>query len=808
MPSKFDRLRAGEVVEIEPGRKGRLNNESKSFETSDGRTMYVGDDPDFYPADDNALAYSREKESLQRDIKKTPAGEFLFQFGNQGIAGSAKDWINKFTQKGDDYTRTKQVSADVSQQISEQSPWTSGAATAASFIPDIALTRGMSALKAAPALTAAHAGPRIIEEPTQVAGEALTSAAGGYLIDKGANALNRIAQRRGQVRALPAQQEAVNQANIAQKDQFNALKQNTKGINDARLQQYQADLNKRQNTILQEQNAYEQRKLQRDTEVIRLKNKAEMEKAQRSATAAQAEADYQAAKQTADLENKNMAEKFKLDQAQYQQALKDLPELQRKAQQEYSANVIKNAEAISNAFPKESRIFSSQFGTNQFIEDSIQKSGLAGSREANQASRILKSIFPEGEILTSSELAARYKALEGAIQKSSPEVKEILNGFKSHIGDRIPSILSDNLAYTRIIPSLKKQVEKDVSAVLDAMQLSEIGIASRSYLKNRAMASLNQLFREISPQEFMQKMQSGQIREMILKGIIKPNDFSLEGALSNLKPAKGAMALTREELQKMGVNLQTPSQVKYEEFSNLFSNKLDKALAKSELKMLGTDADAATRLGSKVNKTFGTAEPVPAPLSPIAPEPVPGPVLPAPLPPVGATQLPPPVAPPVAPPLPGKPNLMVEPIAPNPIPEPTLPQAQGFAQRAGDFLEQPLLSGGGPGVLNNPLVKLGGLKYLLGKGAMPAEAAYLAMRGLTSPTTGGQIARMSFKQGGIQAIDMWAQKYPSYSNGILQSPQDRRSLTKEIEDDSEIPIEQKAVIQSKINRGKPLQDKL
>jgi len=79
---------------------------------------------------------------------------------------------------------------------------------------------------------------------------------------------------------------------------------------------------------------------------------------------------------------------------------------------------------------------------------------------------------------------------------------------------------------------------------------------------------------------------------------------------------------------------------------------------------------------------------------------------------------------------------------------------------------------------------------------------------LTSPTAAGEAVRASFKQAGIQAIDMWAQKYPSYHNGILENPQERRSLTKEVEDDSEIPIEQKAIIQSKINRGKPLQDRL
>jgi hypothetical protein len=129
-----------------------------------------------------------------------------------------------------------------------------------------------------------------------------------------------------------------------------------------------------------------------------------------------------------------------------------------------------------------------------------------------------------------------------------------------------------------------------------------------------------------------------------------------------------------------------------------------------------------------------------------------------------------------------------------------------MGERAGDLLEQNLM--GGRTLTNNPITKLAGLKYVLGKATLPAEAAYLGMKGLTSPTAAGEMARMSFKQGGIQAIQSWAQKYPSYQNGILQNPQERRSLTKEIEDDSEIPLEQKAILQSKINRGKPLQERL
>ena len=156
-------------------------------------------------------------------------------------------------------------------------------------------------------------------------------------------------------------------------------------------------------------------------------------------------------------------------------------------------------------------------------------------------------------------------------------------------------------------------------------------------------------------------------------------------------------------------------------------------------------------------------------------------------------------------------NLAAQPPVPTPNtftpqPEPTLPTPQGSAEHAGDFLERNLF--GGNTLTNNPLTKLAGLKYLAGKAALPIEAAYVGAKSLTSPTIGGQVARMGFRQGGIQAIEALAQKYPSYNNGVLENPLERRSLTKEIENDQEIPIEQKAIMQSKINRGQPLSSNL
>jgi hypothetical protein len=165
-------------------------------------------------------------------------------------------------------------------------------------------------------------------------------------------------------------------------------------------------------------------------------------------------------------------------------------------------------------------------------------------------------------------------------------------------------------------------------------------------------------------------------------------------------------------------------------------------------------------------------------------------------------------------PSPVKPQMVESPqspIAQNFIPDqaPSLPVAEGGAERLGDFFEKPLLQG--KGNMNN-LLKLGALKYALGSAAVPLEAgaaaAYGAGKLLTAPGQVGQAARLSFKTAGIEAIQAMAEKYPSYHDGILENPQERRSLTKEIENDSEIPIEQKAIIQSKVNRGKSIFERL
>jgi hypothetical protein len=818
MVSVFDRLRSGEAVDIGKGRKGRLNPETKTLETSEGRRIYVGDDPDFYPVNENALKLSREKESLERDIARAPqgAGDFLYQFGQQGIAGAAKDWVNKIIMKGDDYTRRKQAEQEISQRVSERSPYASAGSTLASFGPDIALTSGMSAAKAVPALTTMHAGPRILEEPVQVAQEAAIGSAGGYLIDKGAAFLNRVAQRRAQSRAMPqlqaeaeqrnlAGQQATNEMNAATKQRYGTMNQLIKSENAQIIRDHEMELLNRKNQMIDAQNVYENAKTARDSQIIKLKSDYEIAKANRSADMGKLESEYKAAKVAAEEEEKRLNAQYQLAQRQYKEAIKKAPELQRQAQKEYSENVIKQADRIRSSFPKDAKISTSEINATAFIEDLIQQTGKLNTPEGMQASRLLKSLYPEGETLTAAEFAARYKSIEDAIQRASPETKMLLNEFKAHLGDRIPSILADNIAFNRVVPSLEKQFEKELEGILKKFGRRS-GFATPEQLIALAKQNSKTYFNNLTPTNFMEKMRNGDLRKQFMDQVLSAWDLFPPAQIS---PGKKAMQLGKGEM----ANFPIPAlyQEQFGRLQNEIDAKIANALAKSEIKIMGIETDVARKLGASVSKTQGLADTLPAPIPPSFPQSVPIPPMPEPLPPVRAPQIPEPIAPPQQPPLPARPQMIEEMVAPSPAsfsPEslPNLPPAQGMGEQMGDLLEKNLM--GGKGMVNNPIAKLAGLKYLLGKAALPLEAGYVGMQAMTSPGAAGRALRTTFERGGIEGLDIMARRYPSYRNGILESPQDRRAFSKEIEDDSSIPLGEKALLQSKVNRGKSLFDRI
>lgn len=811
MPSKFDRLRAGEVVDIEPGRKGRLNLKDKTFETSDGRKTYVGDDEDFFPSSQEKLLHSREKEAIERGIKQSPTGEFGFQFSESGAVGGIKDWGSRFVNKGEEYLRKKRARQEVSERISEESPWTSMAAKTAEIIPEVLTTKGMTATKALPLLTGLSAGSRVLDEPGRVAGEMAGATIGGVLLDKGGKLLNSISERRGAVRALPAQQEAaraqnvagkaaMDQSNLAKGQQYSAEKLKVKNENALREHQFKVDLDERANRLQEHKNEIKQKKIDRDIEVERIKNEK-----------GTWEAEDKLGIEKRDQEIKRMEQEYELKNQQYKEDLRKHPELKRKAQEEHSQNVQKSVDEIVNTIPKETKINSDLIGVGDFIGEKIAPTPMAGTREAAQVSKILKSLFPEGESFTAKDLGKKYGLLEDAIKDSHPAVADYLSRFKEHLGERIPSIVKDNTIHSKLMPILAKQIEKDIAEAVKKISLpfSKNNAATRNAIAIKANDNLRRLLQEIGPENFAKKLQSGEITKMFNKGILTADDLLISAGVNNaakLRKSGEFDVLIKPSLNKAHKN-----------FVNDINRGIEESLYKNDFKAMELGANAEKRLGESLKKTFGMAPPIEPPIAPHAPG---SPQNPHPPEYVAPQRTPSPEPPEVqetvfSEPRPTRPAPIPEPGEPSygrfkETAEPQLPPAQGFAQHAGDFLEKPPMGGlmGGRDLVNNPLVKLSGLKYLLKGAAMPSAAAYAGLKGLTSPTTGGALARMTFKQGGIQAIVSWAQKYPSYHDGVLENPQERRSLTREIEDDPDMPLEQKAIIQSKVNRGKPLEGNL
>jgi len=819
MVGKRESLRQGQAVEMQPGVSGRLNFQDQTLELSNGTVLPISDADkrDLFPANEGVRKLAQEKEEIERGIKSTTGGEFFHQLGQSAGIGGIKDWTQRLMLSGDEYLRRKQAEAEVSQRISQESPYTSGAATVASFVPDLVATRGMSALKAAPLLTGVAAGSRVLDEPLEVAGEAAISAGGGFLLDKATNFLNKVAARRAASRAMPQEIQNVQQQNLAgaskvaqsnleQKQAFNVLQERVKNENSALLHQYNLELADRQNRMIQAKNSYESAKSAREAEVFRLKNEYETAKVQRSADAARLKNEYETARATAQQEEKMLNEQYNLAQKQYQQTLKDMPRLQKEAQKEYSENVLRNVKDIEKRFPKDAKVYSSQIGANNFVNESINTTGLAGSAEGRQASRIITSLFPEGETLTVKELGNRYRAIEEAIQRSSPEVQGVLSQFKQYLGERLPVMIEDSVSYQRVIPLLRKYLEKDVISTLEGIR--GIDKATIANIRNNAANTL----KNIDSNNFVSRLQNGDLSRQIIAEMAPLESFIPQLSKADLdKISKAANKKSAAGWEQAYKNILENGRRQQQAFIDGLTKQLNNKLARYEIKAMQMGRKGSSLAGESIPNTYGLAAPVEPPLPPTAPT---APAMPQPMaeiPPVAAPQFPPPIAPPAELPIPAKPVMKGEPIAPipqtfTPMAEPALPPAQGIAQRLGDQLEQPL----GPKANLNNFAKLGLLKYALGKAAAPIEGAavagYGALKALTAP--GAQGLRTSFKQAGVAAIEQMAKKYPSYNNGILESPQDRRSLTREIEDDPEIPPEQKALLQSKVNRGKRLSDRL
>lgn len=767
--SKIEALRRGDTIEDTPGVYARLNPEKKSIEYSTGETSYIGNNENYFPSSEQSRKASLEREKIEDEIKRFPlgAGELAYQFGQKGsFSGGLGDIVDRVTNPNEDYLAKKSAKQQVSSRISNESPITSGVATAASFIPDIMGTKGMSATKAAPMLTVAGAGSRAYDEPGQVAGEALLAGGAGFILDKGMKVLSKTASRRGASRKVAQEAEEVGVRNLAgaeaseaeslaKREAFKREAGFVERENQAQRHQYNLDSTARENEMIQARNAYENARVTNSAEREALKN------------------EYQQAQQS------------------YNQALSSMPEQQRMAQQQISERASKYYDSVVNQIPKDSTISTSGFAVEEFIDSNINKGIYANTKEGREASKIISSMFGESENLTGQELATRLRAFDTIIERSPRETQVILDQFKRTMGRNVGREIASDVLHREMVPILRNSVKADVKSAFSNFKPSKDLGFSRKELVKVTSDGVENAIAEMSPQQLAEKLRAGTLVEDVMERTLPRKRF-----IRGEYPKEGVQYLKDSGIGRVvqGDIVQAQTN-QYNKLYNELASRIEESIANAEMKASQSASKARQITNRRFREAYGVAEPVQAPMKPVEPSYPQAPQAP---------QQPPSIPQPVPQ---GMPQ---QPISTPFIPEqaPTLPTAQGGAEVAGDFLERPLtemIKGKGFGDFGT-LGNLAKLNYLMSGKGFPAGAAYGALKGATSPTAMGEAFRGGMQMGGLAGIvSQISSSFQSYDRGVLTDPQERKMVVAQIESDPDVGIEDKAIIQAYVNRGKNLE---
>jgi hypothetical protein len=693
-----EELRQGKTIKLEDGRSARLNPEKKTLELSDGDYIEIpkNEHAHMFPSSEKELSHARRVEKHESEIASKPLGEFRHELGSKGIAGATKKWLDKAALSKEDYESENLAREEISERIGRESPWTSRAASVGSAGLDLLATLPLGGSPAAiaggsAALSLAHAGPKIVEDPSAALKEAAISGVLGYGVGHVAQGVGRVASRRSASRALPAQRDAVMMANA-----------------------------------------------EREAELLE--------------------------------ENAPFVAEHAAKTKAYESEIAGMPAAEEAAKQNFTKNVVANAEKVGQQFPSGESIEISDLSPSEFINQQIDKSILAATPEGSKAKKIINSLFPEEESIAGNELSKRYEVLESIIQKSDPEVQKVLINFKEHLGNKLSAIIRNDKISKILAPNIVSQFEKAVDTIGSKLNITQ----------KHTLPSIKKEIQDVIGSLDTEVLQSGSLSKKIINDKIKIDQFVPPGRSPSWlnKMEKGVKLSDKQSMEK--TYIYDPAVKEMQAFKKELKTSIDQ-IVKDGISSAQGAVSKGSSFETDIQGTYGHFSDLPKPPTPTPPTMDP----------------------------------RYQQFTETPLPE--LPIARGGAQKMGDVFERGIAGsvgdvlGKGKG-LGSPTVKLAALKYLFGKPAMPtlgaAAAGYAGLKGLTSPSMAGEAARLTFRQGGIEAIISWASEYPSYHDGIVENPQEKRSLNREIENAQDIPLEQKAMIQSKINRGKPIDQKL
>lgn len=437
-----------------------------------------------------------------------------------------------------------------------------------------------------------------------------------------------------------------------------------------------------------------------------------------------------------------------------------------------------SVERVAKTMGKQS-ISNEALGVEEFINKAIDTSAHAASSEGNYASKFLRTVFKgdKGGKITGESLSRGVKALDAAILKSEGTVKQLLTDYKAFLNQSLPDRLASGYIFEKWAPKLltgAAPLEKKLgqmftsSGEINQTLTQRLGKNYADNFNNAINQSINDVISGFKGN--FQQIDPALLRQEISTAISGTPEYQKMMARVNVMFPDLTPQMAAQVFPEYGV-LKT-SLEKYPEI-------LAERIAKNADKYKADIANDFLTKGGVTQKALEKA--------PVSPNVVPQPA-------------------PVSP---------AQTIQPNIQPVPVMPEPQGVYGKLAQGLESMRnmgtkevisnIKGGAPTAV---LAKLGGIP--LAKAAIGGAAVATGARALTSPSVSGQLLRTGLEQGARASavIDQMAQKYPSYHDGILENPQERRSLTKEIEDNRGISLEEKAVYQSKINRGKPLQDRL
>ena len=434
---------------------------------------------------------------------------------------------------------------------------------------------------------------------------------------------------------------------------------------------------------------------------------------------------------------------------EFQAATEALPAEQRAAREAFRSTQREKLNAAAQDLRR--GVNKSSLNNNAFIQGTLNLSEHAGSAEANAVERFVTKVesgLPEN--MTAKDVVKLFDAVEGRIAKASEAEIPLLQAYKQHLVEQIPIGASNNAIKEQIGNLLIQRVEARGGKLA-----KDLGNNSAQFNKN-LQQNISKLIKDMQPGEFAASLESGELRDLIRQETQKAyREVFTSGKVS--KQFQNSSFLK---------NIEQKSQRVADDMVQGLSNDFQ------ALQAQGADLGAYVqrRVSSRVRNATGS----PNPVADIAP--------------TNQLQMP---------------------------PEPVQPQIGAMAER---FETQPftplqdLKEAGkesvGVGLLGKlfglPTKAIAGARALYGLGKAGIEGG---ARFITAPTRVSEMTREVIGRGGLPLlVESIATTYPSYDKGILLDPLDRQDAVAELENNPYIPLEQKAILQAKINRGRSIEE--